>query len=135
MVSRLIIRRLLNNGAILAINGDYYGVQEKGYVLRNGTLYRKTVVNNSEDLVIYKNGSFSIINESEISAEQLLANNAMHILSFGPALVIKGAISVTANEEVGKARAYLISTGRIYAVYGCSYSIQFRRRRFFDYVF
>ena len=26
--------------AILAINGDYYGAQEKGYVLRNGTLYR-----------------------------------------------------------------------------------------------
>ena len=26
-------------GAILAINGDYYGSQEEGYVLRNGVLY------------------------------------------------------------------------------------------------
>lgn len=26
--------------AILAINGDYYGAQEKEYVLRNGTVYR-----------------------------------------------------------------------------------------------
>lgn len=91
------------NGAILAINGSYYGIQEKGYVLRNGTLYRKTAVKNNEYLIIYKNGSFSIINESEISAEELLANNAMHILSFGPALVTNGTISVSVGEEVGKA--------------------------------
>ena len=26
--------------AVLAINGDYYGAQEKGYVLRSGKLYR-----------------------------------------------------------------------------------------------
>lgn len=91
------------NGAILAINGDYYGVQEKGYVLRNGTLYRKTAVKGNEDLVIYKDGSFSIINENEISAEQLLSDNAMHILSFGPALVNNGAVCVSAGEEVGKA--------------------------------
>lgn len=29
-----------SNNAILAINGDYYGVRENGYVLRNGELYR-----------------------------------------------------------------------------------------------
>lgn len=91
------------NGAILAINGDYYGVQEKGYVLRNGTLYRKTAVKGNEDLVIYKDGSFSIINENEISAEELLSDNAMHILSFGPALVNNGAVCVSVGEEVGKA--------------------------------
>ncbi|WP_162777142.1 hypothetical protein [Mediterraneibacter gnavus] len=28
-----------NAGAILAVNGDYYGAQETGYVLRNGVLY------------------------------------------------------------------------------------------------
>lgn len=93
----------VSNGAILAINGDYYGVQEKGYVLRNGTLYRKTAVKDNEDLVIYKNGSFSIINENEISAEELLADNAMHVLSFGPALVTDGTVSVSVGEEVGKA--------------------------------
>ena len=32
-----------NNNAILAINGDYYGTQERGYVLRNGVLYRSAV--------------------------------------------------------------------------------------------
>ena len=49
--------------AILAINGDYYGAREKGYVIRNGKLYRNTADAGTEDLVIYKDGSFGIINE------------------------------------------------------------------------
>ena len=40
--------------AMLAINGDYYGAQEKGYVLRNGTLYRSEAEEGQEDLVIYE---------------------------------------------------------------------------------
>ena len=93
-----------NAGAILAINGDYYGAQQRGYVIRNGVLYRNTSAG-GEDLVIYKDGSFGIINESQISAEQLLANGAQQVLAFGPALVENGQISVGKNEEVGKAMA------------------------------
>ena len=37
-----------NNNAVLAINGDYYGAQEKGYVLRNGVLYRNTAEKGQE---------------------------------------------------------------------------------------
>lgn len=90
--------------AILAINGDYYGAQTKGYVIRNGVLYRSTS-DGGEDLVIYKDGSFGIINENEVTAEQLLAAGAQQVLSFGPALVENGQIAVTASEEVGKAMA------------------------------
>lgn len=92
-------------GAILAINGDYYGSQERGYVLRNGVLYRNIAENGQEDLVIYEDGSFDIITETEISAEELLANGAVQILSFGPALVEDGSISVSVNDEVGKAKS------------------------------
>ena len=92
-------------GAILAINGDYYGSQERGYVLRNGTLYRSTADSGQEDLVIYEDGSFEIITETEVSAEELLENGAVQILSFGPALVEDGVISVSEGDEVGKAKA------------------------------
>ena len=92
------------NQAILAINGDYYGAQEKGYVLRNGVLYRETTVSSREDLVIYQDGSFEIVTEKDISAGSLLAAGAQQILSFGPALVTGGEISVTETEEVGKAK-------------------------------
>ncbi len=92
-----------NSNAILAINGDYYGAREKGYVLRNGVLYRETTTENQEDLVIYENGSFDIINENLISAKQLLNGGARQVLSFGPALVQDGTVAVTEDEEVGKA--------------------------------
>ena len=91
--------------AILAINGDYYGAQEKGYVLRNGTLYRSEAEKGQEDLVIYEDGSFEIITEEEITAEELLEQGAKEILSFGPALIENGTISVTEEDEVGKAMA------------------------------
>ena len=94
-----------DNNAILAINGDYYGAQEKGYVLRNGVLYRSTAAKNQEDLVIYADGSFQIINESEVTAEELLADGAVQILSFGPALVTDGEIVVSTTEEVGQAKS------------------------------
>ena len=91
--------------AILAVNGDFYGAQEKGYVIRNGTLYRDTALANQEDLVIYKDGSFGIINESNVTAEELISRGAVQTLSFGPALVQNGSIAVTSDEEVGKAMA------------------------------
>lgn len=91
--------------AILAINGDYYGAQENGYVLRDGILYRDTACENQEDLVIYEDGRFEIITEGDISADELLQNGAVQVLSFGPALVENGEISVSQNEEVGKARS------------------------------
>ena len=95
----------VENGAILAINGDYYGAQESGYVLRNGVLYRDIAERGQEDLVIYEDGSFEIITEDEVTAQELLDRGAVQILSFGPALVTGGDVSVTAGEEVGKARS------------------------------
>lgn len=91
--------------AILAINGDYYGAQEKGYVLRNGTLYRSEAEEWQEDLVIYEDRSFEIISEETITAEELLEQGAQELLSFGPALIENGTIAVTEEDEVGKAMA------------------------------
>ncbi len=91
-------------GAILAINGDYYGAQEDGYVFRNGVLYRNTSSSGQEDLVIYEDGSFAIINETDVTGEELLADGAQQVLSFGPALIENGTVVVSENDEVGKAK-------------------------------
>ena len=96
--------------AILAINGDYYGAQESGYVLRNGTIYRNTP-SDREDLVIYEDGTFEIINEQDITLEELKEKGAYNVLSFGPALIENGSISVDTNDEVGKAMASNPRTG------------------------
>lgn len=93
------------NHAILAINGDYYGAQEKGYVIRNGVIYRDTASDGQEDLVLYQDGSLEVIQEDEITAQELLDQGAQQVLSFGPALLENSTISVSQNEEVGKAKA------------------------------
>ena len=91
--------------AVLAVNGDYYGAQEKGYVIRNGKLYRDTAIANQEDLVIYEDGSIGIINESDVTAQELIEKGVVQTLSFGPALVQNGKITVSQIEEVGQAMA------------------------------
>lgn len=94
-----------NNNAILAVNGDYYGANSTGYVIKNGVIYRDTVRDNASngDLAIYKDGSFKIIYENEISAQQLLDDGVVNLLAFGPALVENGEVVVDENTEVGRA--------------------------------
>lgn len=55
--------------------------------------------------MIYQDGSFEIVTEGSVTAAQLLENGAQQVLSFGPALVKDGEVSVTQDEEVGKAMA------------------------------
>ena len=96
-----------DNNAILAVNGDYYGANSTGYVIRNGVVYRDTVREDSSngDLPIYKDGSFKVIYEDQISAEQLVNDGVVNLLAFGPALVENGEIAVDTNTEVGQAMA------------------------------
>ena len=133
---------------ILAINGDTYGSQEGGYVIRNGNLkegqYRATTNFNrsksgkAEDLIIKKDGTFEIINEKTTSFEEVVNKNPLHVFSFGPALVNQGEITVSANEEVGTAMGgnknqrcgigiispghyvFVVSDGRMQSSYGLS---------------
>ena len=95
------------NNAILAVNGDYYGANSSGYVIRNGVVYRDSVREDASngDLAIYKDGSFKIIYEDQVSANQLVQDGVVNLLAFGPSLVENGEISVSTNAEVGQAMA------------------------------
>lgn len=95
-----------NVGATIAVNGDYYGARTSSYSIRNGELLRSTKASDDqEDMVIWLDGSMSIIREGDITAEELLEKGAAQVLSFGPGLVIDSEIAVDSNDEVGKAMA------------------------------
>lgn len=95
-----------NVSATLAVNGDYYGARTSGYVIRNGELLRDTKASDDqEDLVLWADGSMSIVREGDYTAQELLEKGTLQVLSFGPGLVIDGEISVDASDEVGKAMA------------------------------
>jgi exopolysaccharide biosynthesis protein len=94
----------MENDAILAINGDFYGARERGYVIRNGILYRDTP-SNADVLCIYTDGRMEIVDPQEKSAQELLDNGAWQVFSFGPGLLEDGEILVDTNDEVGMSMA------------------------------
>ena len=89
--------------AILAINGDYYGFRNAGFVIRNGVLYQTTArIGTNEALVINADGSFEIIDEGSSDAQTLYDEGALQVFTFGPGLVKDGEISVTNRSEVSQ---------------------------------
>lgn len=93
-----------NNKAIFAVNGDFYGFRDGGYVLRNGISYRNIARSgDNEALVIDKEGNLSVVAESEVALDSLSNKGAWQVLSFGPGLVENGNIVVNSSSEVGQA--------------------------------
>ena len=92
------------NNAVLAINGDYYGARQSGYVIRNGIVYRNKG-NGSDVMCIFANGTMEILNDKDYSADELVSMGVWQAFSFGPALVENSSVSVNVNSEVGQAMA------------------------------
>lgn len=87
------------HGAIVAINGDFYGFRDYGYVIRNGVLYRSNYKNDTEQVfAIYGDGRCETFLSKDISAQQLMDNGVIQMLSFGPALVENGVVTVQESD-------------------------------------
>lgn len=84
------------NGAVFAINGDYYGFRTSGIVIRNGVIFRDEGARTG--LAIYRDGTMALYDETTTSAEQLLADGVWNTLSFGPGLLDDGEL-VTGMED------------------------------------
>lgn len=91
--------------AILAINGDYYGFRDTGYVLRNGQTYRDTPWEGTDALVIDQAGNFTTYNEDETRLSDITTSQQVeHVLSFGPTLVKSGQIAISPTTEVAQSK-------------------------------
>ncbi|SDR71438.1 Exopolysaccharide biosynthesis protein [Friedmanniella luteola] len=77
-------------GAVLAINGDYYGFRDAGMVIRNGVVFRDSGAR--QGLAFYTDGRVQLYDETATSAAALLADGVWNTLSFGPGLVDAGAV-------------------------------------------
>jgi exopolysaccharide biosynthesis protein len=80
----------LRKGAVIAINGDYYGAAAadrngRGIMIANGQLYRSTPW--YDVAAIFKDGTMKTYNKSETTADQLMASGAVQAFSFGPMLL------------------------------------------------
>nr|WP_091501015.1 phosphodiester glycosidase family protein [Microbacterium sp. cf332] len=79
-----------DNDAIFAINGDYYGFRDTGILIRNGVVYRDSPARTG--LAFSTDGSVRLYDETETTADELVASGVWNTLSFGPALVDDGAV-------------------------------------------
>jgi exopolysaccharide biosynthesis protein len=77
-------------GAVLAINGDYYGFRDNGIVIRNGVAFRDAGAR--QGLAFYADGSVKLYDETATNAADLVAAGVWNTLSFGPGLVRNGSI-------------------------------------------
>ncbi|HEY3337710.1 MAG TPA: phosphodiester glycosidase family protein [Propionicimonas sp.] len=77
-------------GAVLAINGDYYGFRDTGIVIRNGVAYRDRGVR--QGLAFRSDGSMTLYDETTTTAARLVADGVWNTLSFGPGLVDDGRV-------------------------------------------
>ncbi|MEV0902325.1 phosphodiester glycosidase family protein [Actinoplanes sp. NPDC049802] len=77
-------------GAVLAINGDYYGFRDTGIVIRNGVKFRDAGAR--QGLALYADGSMRLYDETTTSAGELIADGVWNTLSFGPGLVDDGKV-------------------------------------------
>lgn len=78
------------NGAVFAINGDYYGFRSTGIEIRNGVVYRDEGAR--QGLAFFLDGTVEVYDETQTSAAELLAAGVWNTLSFGPAIVTDGAV-------------------------------------------
>ena len=90
-------------GALVTINGDYYGAREGGIVIRNGTLYRDGK-NSADVCVLYWDGTMKTFDPWNFNAEAEMANGAYQAWNFGPALLNPdGTPLASFNSSVNKA--------------------------------
>ena len=112
-----------DNPAALAISDDYYGYRQfrrdkgsakwpTGIILRNGDIFYRDTRDSSkkrlfpplDTLAVYRDGSAKAFLSDEHTAEEYLAQGAVHVFSFGPWLIREGKIN---EKEAGDEAVYL----------------------------
>jgi exopolysaccharide biosynthesis protein len=88
--------------AVFAINGDYYGIRDVGFVVRNGIVYRITPRPEDSDNAVLLNdqGVMSTFKEIETNLQTLTDMMPWQVWSFGPVLVNESTFSVNTSTKV-----------------------------------
>ena len=81
------------NDAILAVSGDYFGIRQRGIVIRNGEVFRKSKAH--EICVLYYNGTMETYDFSDFDVEMAIAGGAWQAWDFGPRLLDEEGHAIT----------------------------------------
>lgn len=81
------------NDALIAINGDYYGMRDSSVVIRNGVLYRDSPF--QDVCVLYWDGTMETYSNVEFNATEVMENGAYQAWGFGPMLLDENGQTMT----------------------------------------
>lgn len=90
-----------NVNAVVAIGGDYYMDRTKGYIVRQGNVYRTTLFKTLDILLIDQNADFHIVRAGDKDALSALLESGVqpvNVFNFGPALVVDGEQQPISNK-------------------------------------
>ena len=112
--------------AVLAVDGDYYFYTGKGYILRQGILYKNILDGTTDILLIDEAGDFHVIPKAKQGegVDTINGKKVINAMYFGPALVIDGkpVHNVSAAgmaEDKGRQRMALCQVGPLHYMCIC----------------
>ncbi len=104
--------------AVLAIDGDYYFYTGKGFILRQGTVYRNLLDGTVDVLLIDEFGDFRVVRNAmpESCSNYMDGRRIINAMYFGPALVLDGqAVSNVSGSnmayDLGRQRMCIAQVG------------------------
>lgn len=86
-VAGSVLEMAKEENALLAVSGDYFGIRQRGVVIRNGKVHRKSVAH--DVCVLYYDGTMETYPFSEFDVEKAIAGGAWQAWDFGPELLDK----------------------------------------------
>ena len=86
---RIITKR---TNSVFAVNGDFFNYHTKGYLVRQGKVYRENPKPEMDMLIIDENGDFHVIIDPTMEKIQQFEHEMINTFTFGPVLIENGEI-------------------------------------------
>ena len=84
---RIITKR---TNSVFAVNGDFFNYHTKGYLVRQGKVYRENPKPEMDMLIIDEHGDFHVIIDPTIEKIQAFEHEMINTFTFGPVLIAEG---------------------------------------------
>lgn len=87
-------------GALVAIDGDTFARTKKGFIIRNGTLYRKRRIDEKDLCVLYRDGTMETYRYNKYNIDKIIEADPWQVWNFGPELLDEDGKAIqTFNNE------------------------------------
>ncbi|MBQ1820007.1 MAG: phosphodiester glycosidase family protein [Clostridia bacterium] len=87
-------------GALLAIDGDTYTHERDSFVIRNGVLYRSTLIEDTDLCVLYRDGRMETKKWGTFTMQEIIDADPWQVWGFGPALLDENGHAIEISHQL-----------------------------------